>query len=38
MNIDLNNNISKYEHKYNDKSNLVLYRKNNTEKNIFKNL
>ncbi len=36
--IHLNNNISKYEHKYNDKSNLVLYRKNNTDKNIFKNL
>ena len=36
--IHLNNNVSKYEHKYNDKSNLVLYRKNNIDKNIFKNL
>ena len=30
--------VSKYEHKYNDKSNLVLYRKNNIDKNIFKDL
>ena len=36
--IHVNNNISKYEHKYNDKNNLILYRKNNTDKNIFKNL
>tara|TARA_B100001059_G_C17814607_1_gene574358 strand:- start:1355 stop:1993 length:639 start_codon:yes stop_codon:yes gene_type:complete len=36
--IHLNKNISKYEDKYNDKSNLLLYRKNNTDKNIFKNL
>lgn len=36
--IHVNNNISKYENKYNDKNNLILYRKNNTDKNIFKNL
>ena len=36
--IHLNKNISKYENKYNNKSNLLLYRKNNTDKNIFKNL
>ena len=36
--IHLNKNISKYENKYNDKSNLLLYRKNNIDKNIFKNL
>ena len=36
----LNNNISKYEHKKNDKTNLVLFRKNksNNTTNIFKNL